>query len=155
VTRRLALRRKEVKGSYHLRDLVNQPHTKPREDSLTRVNDVLAAALKITADEAYQKVKQAPTYTTIVRDAGDLIGMGADLAELVWSGCSSLAHGDQYGTLGLLETELVGRATVLGRDIAMTRVTGSIRNLYWTTFAAMWMTEKGFNPYHTRRSPYM
>ncbi|WP_433466497.1 hypothetical protein [Spirillospora sp. CA-128828] len=154
VTRRLALQRKEVKGSYRMRELVNQPATRTKEEALTRVNDLLAAALGTTADEAHQKLKQAPTYSLIVREAGDLAGIGADLAEVVWSGCSSLAHGDQYGTLGLLDKEVMARATVRGRDMAMTRVTGNISNLYWTTFAAMWMVEEGFRLYQARRTPY-
>jgi len=73
---------------------------------------------------------------------------------VVWSGCSSLAHGDQYGTLGLLDKEVMARATVRGRDMAMTRVTGNISNLYWTTFAAMWMVEEGFRLYQARRTAY-
>ncbi|GAA2638271.1 hypothetical protein GCM10010411_92750 [Actinomadura fulvescens] len=63
---------------------------------------------------------------------------------MVWSGCSSLAHGDQFGTLGLLDNEIMARATVRGRDMAMTRITGNVSNLYWTTFAAVWMVEEGF-----------
>ncbi|MFP3965172.1 hypothetical protein SMC26_22855 [Actinomadura fulvescens] len=60
MTRRLALQRKEVKGSYRMRELVNQPAARTKDEALARVNDLLAA-LKITADEAHQKLKHAPT----------------------------------------------------------------------------------------------
>jgi hypothetical protein len=34
-----------------------------------------------------------PQYSHIVREAGDLTVLGADLADVIWSGCSSIAHG--------------------------------------------------------------
>jgi hypothetical protein len=78
--------------------------------------------------------------------AGDQMVLGADITEFIWSGCSSLAHGDLSGTLGLLDKEIVAR----DKDVAYTRVTDSISGLYWSTVGAALMIEYGFNLYLDR-----
>jgi hypothetical protein len=72
--------------------------------------------------------------------------LGADLADVIWSGCSSIAHGDLSGTLGILDKQIVAR----DKGVAYARVTGSISGLYWTTAGAVRMIEQGFNLYRHR-----
>ncbi|MER6949117.1 hypothetical protein ABT294_34365 [Nonomuraea sp. NPDC000554] len=88
--------------------------------------------------------------TEIVRGAGELTTLGADLAQLVWSGCSALAHGDAYGTLAMLDKEIVAR----NQDVALVRVTGSISGLYWCTVAAVLMVNQGFELLQARSVSY-
>lgn len=87
-----------------------------------------------------------PQYSHIVREAGDLTVLGADLADVIWSGCSSIAHGDLSRTLGILDKQIVAR----DKGVAYARVTGSISGPYWTTAGAVRMIEQGFNLYRHR-----
>jgi hypothetical protein len=144
VSRRLALQAKETKSSYRMRGLVNQPSSQTKEARLQRLTGLLTAA-GVSADQTKAALK-APTYSEIVREAGDLTTLEADLAEVVWSGCSALAHGDGYGTLSFLDREIVAR----NKDVALVRITGSISGLFWCTVAATLMIEDGFRLYKMR-----
>jgi hypothetical protein len=79
-------------------------------------------------EEQTQAALKNPLYSDIVRGTGDLTPMGADVAQVVWSGCSALAHGDAFGTLSILD----GRSWPKG-GVATIRVTGSISSLFWCT----------------------
>ncbi len=63
---------------------------------MRQLTDLIVAA-GVSQEEA--KVPPSPNYKDIVREAGALTPMGADQAEVIWSGCSSLAHGDTYEPL--------------------------------------------------------
>lgn len=144
VKRRLALQAAEVKRSERLREVVKKPAARPMEERLRKLTDLVVAA-GVPAGEAKAALK-APQYTEIVRGAGDHTALGADLVDVIWSGCSSLAHGDLSGTLGLLEKEILGRE----KGVALAQVTGSISNLYWTTVGAVAVINHGFYLYEQR-----
>jgi hypothetical protein len=102
LTRRLSLQAGEVKHDARLRKLVNTPGTHTTEEQFQRLTNIIVAA-GATPDEARKAVKARPSYESIVQEAGRTHGMGADVAELIWKACSSLAHGDSPGTLALLD----------------------------------------------------
>ncbi|WP_153054223.1 hypothetical protein [Planomonospora sphaerica] len=148
ISRRLALEAAEVRHSSRLRQLVQQPAKRTAEDRLRQLTDLaMAAGL---APERVKKTLNAPGYGEIVRDAGERTTLGADIAEVVWSGCSALAHGDLYGTLGMLERDIVAR----DRSVAVTRVTGSISGLYWSAVSAVFMIDHGFGYYRQRAAAH-
>lgn len=148
VTRRLSLELKELRTSYHLRELVNAPATRAKAVRTQQLMN-LATAAGVPATEVAKALK-APGYGEIVRGAGDLTPLGANAAEVIWSSCSSLAHGDISGTLGLLEREIHTKA----QDVAVARVTGSAGGLYWTTFGTVSMVSHGFQLYKDRATRF-
>ncbi|TYB60163.1 hypothetical protein FXF51_31650 [Nonomuraea sp. PA05] len=78
--------------------------------------------------------------------AGGLTTLGAELAQLVWSGCSAPAH----GTLAMLDRQIVAR----NQEVALVRVTGSISGLCWCTVAAVPMVQQGFELLQARSISY-
>lgn len=144
ISRRLALQAKETKDSFRLRALVQQPAAQTLEQRLQRLTHLLIAAG--TQPEQTKTALKAPAYSDIVRGAGDLTPLGADVAQVVWSGCSALAHGDGFGTLAMLDRQIMASS----QDVALVRVTGSISGLYWCTVTATIMIEHGFGLYQTR-----
>ncbi|MGR6913627.1 hypothetical protein ACU635_05185 [[Actinomadura] parvosata] len=151
VTRRLALQFKEIKDSERLRELLNKPASKTLQERQQRLVDLLASAGH-PAEEAAKTLKTAAaTYSAIVREAGELTPrLGSDVAQAVWSGCSALAHGDTYGTMSMLDKEIVSR----NDEIALVRVTGSISSLFWCTVAATLVIERGFQLFQERGISY-
>jgi hypothetical protein len=134
----------EVRSSYRLRTLARAPAKRTQQERENQLRE-LAVAAGVPASDV-KKTLRSPRYHDIVREAGDQMVLGADITEFIWSGCSSLAHGDLSGTLGLLNKEIVAR----DKDVAYTRVTGSISGLYWSTVGAALMIEHGFNLYLDR-----
>ncbi|MBF8184806.1 hypothetical protein ITP53_03420 [Nonomuraea sp. K274] len=151
VTRRLALQFKETKDAERMRELLNNPASKTLQERQQRLVDLLASAGH-PAEEAAKTLKTvAATYTAIVREAGELTPrLGGDVAQAVWSGCSALAHGDTFGTMSMLDKEIVAR----NDDIALVRVTGSISSLFWCTVAATLVIERGFQLFQERGISY-
>lgn len=144
VQRRLSLEAMEVRHSYRLRELAGAPARRTKDEREQQLRDLAVAAG--VPDPDVKKALKSPQYSDIVREAGDLTVLGADLADVIWSGCSSIAHGDLSGTLGMLDKEIVAR----DKGVAYARVTGSISGLYWTTVGAVLMIEHGFNLYRQR-----
>jgi hypothetical protein len=144
VQRRLSLEAMEVRYSYRLRALVKAPSKRTQQEREQQLRDLAVGAGVPELDA--KKALKAPQYSDIVREAGDLTALGAEVAEFIWSGCSSLAHGDQSGTLALLDREIITR----DKGIAHARVTGSIGGLYLSTIGAVLMIEHGFNLYRQR-----
>jgi hypothetical protein len=72
--------------------------------------------------------------------------MGAGEAEVVWSSCSSLAHGDVYGTLSVLESNVVDTQ---GR-VNLTQITSSPKVLFWATDRTVAMMQRGFDLFKER-----
>ena len=144
VTRRLSLQAKEVRHSARMRELVNQPSPRTVEQREQQLLDLIIRA-GVEAGNA-KKALRSPQYSEIVKVAGELTPLGADVAEVVWSGCSSIAHGDIGGTLGGLDKEVVGRVG----DVAQVRITGSISGLYSCTVASVTVIRSGFDLYSTR-----
>jgi hypothetical protein len=149
VTRRLSLQAKEVRHSARMRELVGQPGPRTTEQREQQLIDLVTKA-GVGPAEA-RRALRSPQYSDIVKTAGELTALGADIAEVVWSGCSSLAHGDITGTLGLLDKEIVERVG----DVNHVRITGSISGLYWCTVASFVVIKSGFDLFRTRSTaPY-
>lgn len=144
VSRRLALKAKENNNSDRMRELVNQPAPQTKAARSQQLADLLTAA-GVPADQIKTTLK-APPYREIVRRAGDLTALDTDLVEVLWSGCSALAHGDVYGTLSFLDREV----TVRDQGQVQIRVTGSINVLFCCTIVATTMIEAGFQLYDAR-----
>ncbi|MFB9961488.1 hypothetical protein [Sinosporangium siamense] len=144
VKRRLSLQAGELKRSERLREVVKQPAARTKDERMKQLTDLVIAA-GVPAKEGKAALRM-PQYSDIVRTAGDHTALGADMVDVIWSGCSSLAHGDLSGTLGLLDREIIQRE----KGIALARVTGSISNLYWTTVGAVAVIDHGFRLYEQR-----
>ncbi|MEU8362677.1 hypothetical protein AB0C27_42340 [Nonomuraea sp. NPDC048882] len=144
ISRPLALQAKETRDSFRMRALVQQPAAQTQEQRLQRLTGLLIAAG--TPEEQTKAALKNPAYSHIVRGAGDLTPLGADVAQVVWSGCSALAHGDAFGTLSILDRQIVAKAG----DVATIRITGSISSLFWCTVTATVMIEQGFQLYRQR-----
>ena len=85
-------------------------------------------------------------YSEIVREAGAPNGTGSGQAEVVWSACSPLAHGDIFGTLSVLDRTIVGSEG----GVALTNITSSPKVLYWATDLAVAMLHQGFALFRDR-----
>ncbi|MFE0130636.1 hypothetical protein ACFWY6_03425 [Streptomyces sp. NPDC059037] len=81
-----------------------------------------------------------------MREAGALTARGADQAEVIWSGCSALAHGDTYGTLGSLEHTVVEKQG----QLPLVRFTGSTQFLRQATGRSVAMMQRGFTLFQER-----
>jgi hypothetical protein len=153
VTRRLAMQRNEVRASYKMRELVNDPGRRTKQQALEELNALLAAVLGIPDAEAEQVLKQTPdSYKDMVRDAAPEAGIPADTAELVWSAGSAIAHGDTHGTLSVLDKQVSAGRSVKGHGIALARVTGSVSGLYWAMLVAALFLDTGYDLYAQRAS---
>jgi hypothetical protein len=144
VKRRLSLEAMDVRHSYRLRELVKAPTPRTKEQRERQLRDLAIAAG--VPDAEVKKALNSPQYKDIVREAGDLTVLGADIADVIWTGCSSIAHGDLSGTLGMLDREIIARVN----GVAYARVTGSISGLYWTVVGTVVVIEHGFNLYRQR-----
>jgi hypothetical protein len=77
--------------------------------------------------------------------------MGEDLAELVWSACSSLAHGDSTGTLAFLDRKILESDST----VALAQITGSISLLFHVTHFAVRMVDRGSRLYEQRATAHL
>jgi hypothetical protein len=149
VRRRLSLELMDVRHSYRLRELAGAPARRTQDERAEQLRELAVAAG--VPDSDVKKALRSPRYSDIVREAGELTVLGADLADIIWTGCSSMAHGDLSGTLAMLDKEILAR----DKGVAYALVTGSISGLYWSTAGAVLMTDQGFNLYRRRATgPY-
>jgi hypothetical protein len=162
VTNRLALEWKELKPSYRLRELAASPPPRTIEQRRQQLADLLLAAHAAAApdgqvpaiadDAAARKALKGLTYVTIVRRAGELVGVGADVAEAAWTICSGLAHGDASATIGLLDTKVVQQ---VAPGINLAQVSPQVELLVNATAIASGMTARAFQLLQERgRPPY-
>ncbi|MFF1872792.1 hypothetical protein [Kitasatospora herbaricolor] len=115
-----------------------------------RIKNLLRAA-GVPEDELSNGKLRMPGYGDIVNTAGTLTSVGGARAELFWSACSSLAHGDLTGTLAVLDRETMAT----DGDISWVRFTGSVMAALVITAKTIDMTEAAFTLYTTRaRAPY-
>ncbi|MBO2465209.1 hypothetical protein [Actinomadura violacea] len=156
ITRRLAMQRAEIRAAHRIRGLLSNPGAKTLQQELTDLYALLATALGVTAAEAEKTMNKTPaSYKDMVRDAAPAAGYSADTAELIWSACSALAHGDTHGTLSVLDKQVTAAQSAKGNRIALARVTGSVSGLYWCTLAATSMLSAGYELYAQRaRAPF-
>ncbi|MDK9499796.1 hypothetical protein QEZ40_005231 [Streptomyces katrae] len=101
--------------------------------------------------ELSNKKLKLPGYGDLVNSAGRFMPLGGERAELFWSACSSLAHGDLSGTLAFLDREV----TATDGTISLLRLTGSVRALLVITVATLDVVEYAFGLYGRRAAaPY-
>ncbi|MFF4427129.1 hypothetical protein ACFY04_41395 [Streptomyces sp. NPDC001549] len=144
VQRRLALQVKEVKDSTKLHSRFK---AKPSRDEETRLNEVRRLALAAGAPaDTLKAFLTTPQYTKIVEEGGDYSKLGGQLILTFWGACSSLAHGDINGTLGLLRYEIVSQDD----ETALTRVTGNFSMLRYTAQAGIHLVDRALNLYAQR-----
>jgi len=149
VQRRLSLEAMEVNHSYQLHTLMKASAPRTKGERIKQLRD-LAIAAGVPRPEV-KKALASPQYRDIVREAGQHTALGADITGVIWSGCSALSHGALWGTLGMLEKEIVAR----DMGVAYARVTGSIGLLYWTTAGAVRTIEYAFHLYGQRAARHI
>ncbi|MFE6480943.1 hypothetical protein [Streptomyces rochei] len=144
VQRRLCTQAGEHKNSDRMRALLQQQPKRPLDVRMQQLTDLVVKAGTDLADA--KKALRPAKYSEIVRAAGSLTPMGANEAEAVWSSCSSLAHGDVYGTLSILERSVVGTQ---GR-VNLMQITSSPKVLFWATDRTVAMMRRGFDLFKER-----
>jgi len=97
--RRLRLALADAKDAVEVFDMVKQPTRSLAE----RRADVVDIAARSGIEERALGTRQ-PGFEAIVRAASHHVGDG-ELHQLVWKGCSGLAHGRQWATVALLHGE--------------------------------------------------
>ncbi|MFJ7913069.1 hypothetical protein [Kitasatospora sp. NPDC096204] len=121
-----------------------------QEERQERIKNLLRTAGIPEGELSKGKLKM-PGYGEIVRTAGTHTSAGGERAELFWSACSSLAHGDLHGTLAVLTRE----AMATDGDVSWIRFTGSTKAALVITGMAIDMAESAFALYTTRaRAPF-
>ena len=123
------------------------PGRRTKDQRVQQLRELAVAAG--VPDPDVKKAVTPPQYSHIVREAGDLTVLGADLADVIWSGCSSIAHGDLTGTLGILDKQIVARE----KGVAYARVTGSISGLVLDHRRPRSDDRAGLQPLQTPRRP--
>ncbi|AZQ36594.1 hypothetical protein EJ357_26745 [Streptomyces cyaneochromogenes] len=144
VQRRRRLQAGEHKNSDRMNSLLQRQPRRPLDVRMQQLTDLVVKAGTDPADA--KKALKPTTYSEIVREAGTLAPMGAAEAEIVWSSCSSLAHGDIYGTLSILERNMV---VTQGR-MNLAQVTSSPKVLFWATDRSVAMMQRGFDLFKER-----
>ncbi|MFF9147201.1 hypothetical protein ACF1BN_20315 [Streptomyces sp. NPDC014861] len=152
ITRRLGLQAKELESGNRVRELVGVPGARTREEHLQVLEALLVAAGAVPTD-ARKAVRGSnrPSYKRIVRAAGRDLGMGEDVAELIWSACSSLAHGDAHGTLAFLDRQIIAS----DGSVALAQVTGSISLIFYATHFGVRMIDRGLQLYEERATAHI
>ncbi|GGY10460.1 hypothetical protein [Streptomyces anandii] len=144
VQRRLCMQAGENKNSDRMNALLQQQPRRPLDVRMQQLTDLVIKAGTDSADA--KRVLKPATYSEIVREAGALTPMGSAEAEVVWSSCSSLAHGDIYSTLSILERNIVGTQ---GR-VNLAQITSSPKVLFWATDRTVAMMQRGFELFKER-----
>jgi len=144
IQRRLCIQAGEHKNADRMTALLKQQPKRPLDVRMQQLTDLVVNA-GTAPDDAKKALKPAP-YSEIVRKAGALMPMGAGEAEVVWSSCSSLAHGDIYGTLSVLERNIVATQ---GR-VNLAQITSSPKVLFWATDRTVAMMQRGFELFKER-----
>ncbi|MBZ6256821.1 hypothetical protein KVH22_14885 [Streptomyces olivaceus] len=143
VQRRLRMQAGEHRNSDRMAALLRQQPKRPLDVRMQQLTDLVVNAGTDPAEA--KKALRPATYSEIVREAGGLTSMGSE-AEAVWSSCSSLAHGDMYGTLSVLERNIVGTH---GR-VSLAQITSSPKVLFWATDRTVAMLRRGFELFQER-----
>ncbi|MEU3420087.1 hypothetical protein AB0F39_16340 [Streptomyces murinus] len=153
VERRLALQAKDHKDSDKMNALLKRVPNRTLTERMDQLVRLMQKADPTISDdaEALKRLRSGAQPTDIVRAAGDLAVMGADEANLVWSACSSLAHGDVHGTLSILEREVVRTEG----GTSLTRLSSDPKILFWATDRTIGMLHLGFRLFQERSTSYL
>ncbi|QIB42821.1 hypothetical protein [Streptomyces aureoverticillatus] len=144
IQRRLSLQASDHRHSDHMLSLLQGQPRRSTEARMQQLTDLVTAAG--TAPEDAKGALRSPRPSVIVREAGTLTPMGGDQAEVIWSCCSSLAHGDAYGTLSLLDRSVVERQ----EQLSLVRFSSSSEFLYRSTDRSIAMVQRGFALFEER-----
>ncbi|MFF2549196.1 hypothetical protein ACFVUY_42470 [Kitasatospora sp. NPDC058063] len=125
-----------------------EPDKAEVEERKNRIKALLRAAGVQEADLTNGNLRM-PGYGKIVADAGNRTGTAN--AELWWSLCSSLAHGDQSGTLAVLKR----RITATDGDVHSLRISAPLGAVVAAVKNTVGMAESAVALYSDRaRSPH-
>ncbi|MEU4685335.1 hypothetical protein [Streptomyces xinghaiensis] len=144
VQRRLCMQAGEHKNADRMAALVQQQPRRPLNVRMQQLTDLMGNAGTAPADA--KKALKPATYSEIVREAGALTPMGSREAEIVWSSCSSLAHGDIHGALSVLERNIVDTQG----HVNLAQITSSPKVLFWATDRTVAMLQRGFDLFRER-----
>ncbi|MFF3968001.1 hypothetical protein ACFYZI_41425 [Streptomyces griseorubiginosus] len=150
LTRCLRLQANEVGHGDRLRELAKSQSVRTKKEHLGDLEELLVEAGALRGD-ARKALNDRPSYKRIVREVGLELPMGADAAELVWSACSSLAHGDSIGTLTLLDRKIVESDGTVG----LAEITGDVSLFFHVTYLAVRMVDRGVRLYEQRATAYV
>ncbi len=144
VQRRLCMQAGEHKSADRMTALLKQHPRRPLDVRMQQLTALVVNAGTAPRD-AKKALKPAP-YSELVREAGALMPMGGGEAEVVWRSCSSLAHGDVYGTLSILERNIVDTQD----RVNLAQITSSPKVLFWATDRTVAMLQRGFDLFQER-----
>ncbi|MFD9081694.1 hypothetical protein [Streptomyces erythrochromogenes] len=148
VWRRLVMQHADTKNGEAKAKLLGTP--RDGDPTRQRIRQLLVSA-GIPESELTKGKLKLPGYGDLVNDAGSRTPLGGERAELFWSACSSLAHGDLSGTLAVLDREV----TATDGRVSWLKLTGSIKALLVITKATLDMAEYAFELYSLRATaPY-
>lgn len=126
IQRRLSLHLDDNRFSDRMHELMGQTPARPRADrDQELINRAKAAGME---ESTLPKAIKFPGFKEMVRAAGDHLGVGANMAETVWSACSSLAHGDIH-SMSFLEREIVSTVDTVNQ----TKLSANAGVLLWAT----------------------
>ncbi|MEV6105852.1 hypothetical protein AB0M28_14205 [Streptomyces sp. NPDC051940] len=146
ITRRLSLQAESITHSDRITDRLKLTPARPTAQRVQKLESAAIAAGIARFD--LKKQLKFTGFKSVVRAAGDSIpGMGADQAEVVWSACSSLAHGDLH-SMSFLDREVVSRHN----NVALTRLSNDTTTLLWATSVSAQMLEHAVKLYEMRRT---
>ncbi|MEU1017138.1 hypothetical protein [Streptomyces sp. NPDC005898] len=148
VWRRLVMQLADTKSNEAKGELMGAPLD--GEPTRQRILLLLGAA-GFPEDQLSKGKLRLPGYGAIVNDAGSRTSLGGEQAELYWSACSSLAHGDLSGTLAVLDRVV----TATDGQVGWVRLTGSVQALLVITRFTLDMVDHAFDLYRRRATaPY-
>ncbi|QSB14192.1 hypothetical protein JQS43_22165 [Natronosporangium hydrolyticum] len=114
IVNRLRLAWKEIHPTYGLYDRLGVTLPKTEEEMRQQVVQALFAAGWCKPDDCKKTDWNAATvllgsfgYEKVVEEAGEIVGMGKDVAAATWSACSGLAHGQESSTNSALARQKV------------------------------------------------
>ncbi|MFF3454294.1 hypothetical protein ACFYXH_08165 [Streptomyces sp. NPDC002730] len=152
VERRLALQAADHKASDRTMQLLGQTPARSFDARMQQLA-LLAqgAGLNLSEGEIRKRLIRGALPTHMVRAAGASTPLGSDQAQVVWSACSSLAHGDLHGSLSMLEREEVsddGKTKLL-------RLSTNAKVTYWVTDRSVTMLHEAFRYFDLRRRSHL
>ncbi|MEU7802637.1 hypothetical protein AB0B10_25595 [Micromonospora arborensis] len=136
IVRRLRHLAADIRNGERVRELLDAP---TRRTAAERLDDLKAIARRCGLDDGAATKRIAAT--EIVQAAGEHALMGERVAQLVWSLCSGTAHGDFWSMVALADRiELPGAPA----GISHARVTANVERLYFLTYFAAAMIDRGW-----------
>ena len=143
ITRRLRQAAKDINMSEDIKELIQQPGPRSREERLQDLKTV-AAAQGIPAGTALQNIG----FRSIVRTAGAEVEVGALWCQVMWLAGSGTSHGDSWATLTVPKHVKVPSST---HGVTNLRLTAGVTPLATMVLVATDLTVKGWELFDRRR----